>query len=414
MTVRVARILAIALVLSFAAPAAAQPEIDEEYYEELLEEDTDLDGQRGDAGDLGAERAEVDAEIGSLRVSDGELQARIDQLEIEIREQQEAYDEAMGARLEALDREAAALAEAYELEEQIAQLEELLTLRAVDAYVRPGNSSPLRLLASEDVNDLAKRYIFLEMIAEHENEVLEELAETQAQIEKEREAADAAGAEAHRLLEAADVSLSELEAAKAEQQALKAELEDRIAHAQAEADALAAAQAEIQSLISAREAEYRAAAEDRARHKDLCARFVDPVDTDGSEIDCEAIGVAPPSLAWPVAGWVSSEFGPRWGRMHEGIDIAADSGANVVASAGGEAYFVGWIGGYGNTILIDHGGGLTTLYGHLASFAISEDAVVTQGQVIGYVGNTGNSQGPHLHFETIQDGAKINPRNYLP
>ena len=414
MPLRIARILLALLALGLAAPAAAQTEIDEEYYEELLEDDTELDAQRDETTDLGAEKAELDAQIGSLRISDAELQARVDQLEIEIFEQQAAYDEAMEARLEALGREADALAEVHDLEEEIEALEELLTLRAVDAYVRPGNSSPLRLLASEDVNDLAKRYVFLEMIAEHETEVADELASSRGRIEKERDAADAAGVEARNLLEAAGVSLGELEAAKDEQQALKAELQARIAHVQAEADALAAAQAEIQALIAAREAEYRAAAEERARHKDLCARYADPVDIDGSDIDCEAIGVAPPSLGWPVAGWVSSEFGPRWGRMHEGIDIAADTGAPVVASAAGEAYFVGWIGGYGNTILIDHGGGLTTLYAHLDSFAISEGVDVGQGQTIAYVGNSGNSQGPHLHFETIQDGGKVDPRTYLP
>ncbi|MGH3081106.1 MAG: murein hydrolase activator EnvC family protein [Gaiellaceae bacterium] len=115
---------------------------------------------------------------------------------------------------------------------------------------------------------------------------------------------------------------------------------------------------------------------------------------------------------WPVGGPVVSSFGWRWGRMHEGIDIGAGYGAPIVASASGVVIFAGWMGGYGNLIIIDHGGGLATAYAHQSSFAIGGGAV-SQGQTIGYVGCTGHCYGPHLHFEVRVNGAAVDPLGYL-
>ena len=115
---------------------------------------------------------------------------------------------------------------------------------------------------------------------------------------------------------------------------------------------------------------------------------------------------------WPVGGPVVSPFGWRWGRMHEGIDIGAGYGAPIVASAAGVVIYAGWMGGYGNLIIIDHGGGLATAYAHQSSFAIGGGAV-SQGQTIGYVGCTGHCYGPHLHFEVRVNGAAVDPLGYL-
>ena len=117
-------------------------------------------------------------------------------------------------------------------------------------------------------------------------------------------------------------------------------------------------------------------------------------------------------LVWPVGGPVVSPFGMRWGRMHEGIDIAAGTGTPIVAAAAGVVISAGWMGGYGNLIVIDHGGGLATAYAHLSSFAVG-GGPVAQGQVIGYVGCTGHCFGPHLHFEVRVNGAAVDPLGYL-
>jgi len=117
-------------------------------------------------------------------------------------------------------------------------------------------------------------------------------------------------------------------------------------------------------------------------------------------------------LIWPVNGPVVSPFGWRWGRMHEGIDIAAGYGAPIAAAAAGVVIYAGWMGGYGNLIIIDHGGGLATAYAHQSSFAVGGGSV-SQGQVIGYVGCTGHCFGPHVHFEVRINGSAVDPLGYL-
>ncbi len=119
---------------------------------------------------------------------------------------------------------------------------------------------------------------------------------------------------------------------------------------------------------------------------------------------------------WPIEGTLSSGFGYRWGRMHEGIDIAAPEGTPIRAAADGTVILMqseAESGGYGNYTCIDHGGGLSTCYAHQSSFATSVGAQVGQGDLIGYVGNTGHSYGAHLHFEVRINGAPTDPLGYL-
>jgi len=118
-------------------------------------------------------------------------------------------------------------------------------------------------------------------------------------------------------------------------------------------------------------------------------------------------------LIWPVSGPVTSGFGFRWGRMHEGIDIGAASGTPIHAAAGGTVIWAGWLGGYGNLVVIDHHNSLATAYGHQSALATAVGASVSQGQVIGYVGSTGHSTGPHLHFEVRVNGSPVDPLGYL-
>jgi murein DD-endopeptidase MepM/ murein hydrolase activator NlpD len=117
-------------------------------------------------------------------------------------------------------------------------------------------------------------------------------------------------------------------------------------------------------------------------------------------------------LIWPVSGPVVSGFGMRWGRMHTGIDIAVGYGTPIQASASGNVIFAGWMGGYGNFVIVDHGGGLSTAYAHQSSIAVGGGSV-SQGQVLGYVGCTGHCFGPHLHFEVRVNGSPVDPLGYL-
>jgi len=125
-----------------------------------------------------------------------------------------------------------------------------------------------------------------------------------------------------------------------------------------------------------------------------------------------------PSL-WPVHGWVTSGFGYRlspWGegvKMHKGLDIAAVYGSSIFAPSDGTVVFAGHKGGYGNAMIIDHGYGISTLYGHTSEFFVSEGMQIKRGEKIAAVGNSGSSTGPHLHYEVHVDGIPTDPSNYI-
>lgn len=125
------------------------------------------------------------------------------------------------------------------------------------------------------------------------------------------------------------------------------------------------------------------------------------------------------AMIWPISGEITSPFGWRVhpitgdSRFHSGIDIAGDYGDPIRAAAAGTVIYAGWISGYGNAVILDNGGGVTTLYGHNQSLAVSEGQTVAQGQVISYCGSTGNSTGPHCHFEVRVNGEPVSPLSYL-
>jgi murein DD-endopeptidase MepM/ murein hydrolase activator NlpD len=162
-------------------------------------------------------------------------------------------------------------------------------------------------------------------------------------------------------------------------------------------DLSAAEEAQLEGLIRQRQAEIEA-----ARRASGVAGTQTPSN-------------APGSLSWPVSGTITSPFGWRSNPFggapdfHPGLDIAAPTGTTVTATAGGQVILAQWYGGYGNFILIDHGGGLSSGYGHLSAIYVSVGQTITRGQAIGAVGSTGRSTGPHLHFEVRLNGKPVDP-----
>ncbi len=169
------------------------------------------------------------------------------------------------------------------------------------------------------------------------------------------------------------------------------------------ADLLAAIEAEIEEI----EGEIAAFEVEQQKLKDDIARLAR---SDGNN---------PGILQWPVNGSVSSAFGYRIHpisgarKLHTGLDISAGSGTTIYAAGTGTVIWADWYGGYGKTVIVDHGGGLTTLYAHQSSLNVSVGSSVNGTSVVGYVGSTGYSTGPHLHFETREWGVPVNPMNYL-
>ena len=158
-----------------------------------------------------------------------------------------------------------------------------------------------------------------------------------------------------------------------------------------EMDALAAASARLSDQIRVAQEAARRAAEQKG----------------------QAQTSAPGRLQWPASGPVTSPFGTRWGRMHTGIDIGAAMGSSIVAAAAGTVIVAGWVDGYGNTVVVDNGGGMATLYGHQSQVDVVVGQSVTAGQQLGLVGSTGHSTGPHLHFEVRSNGTPVDPLGYL-
>lgn len=124
-------------------------------------------------------------------------------------------------------------------------------------------------------------------------------------------------------------------------------------------------------------------------------------------------GLGPLYFIWPTRGWLTSRFGMRWGRMHEGVDIATTWGHQVVAAAPGRVEFAGWYAGYGRLVILDHGRGIRTRYGHNSRLLVRPGQWVERGDVIALSGSSGSSTGPHLHFEVRQQGRPMNPLSLL-
>ena len=199
-------------------------------------------------------------------------------------------------------------------------------------------------------------------------------------------------------------------------------LEDEYARAQGYRDALAVAEEELATELAALEALLDEVTSQIDAHEGHVARL----EQESKEIELEILRRqvrevrAPGKLAWPVGGRITSPFGwrihPILGgrRLHTGIDLGSASGVPIHAAANGTVILAETWGGYGRTVVVDHGGGLSTLYAHQSSIAVSRGQEVLAGDVVGYIGCTGFCTGPHLHFEVREVGAPVDPMLYLP
>ena len=221
----------------------------------------------------------------------------------------------------------------------------------------------------------------------------------------------------------------EYEEVRLELTAKREELEEEQVELQADIDEATQLILDLEFDLENRQREYEEimAAEDAANA--VIDRLVAELEAErkAAEQAANAAGggggtaTATASFVWPVASYVyiSSRFGMRvhpitgQTRSHTGLDIASNQGTSVYAADGGKVTMAGWNGGYGNCIMIDHGNGYVTLYGHLNGFAISAGDTVSQGQTIGYVGSTGTSTGSHLHFEVLLNGSRIDPEQFF-
>jgi murein DD-endopeptidase MepM/ murein hydrolase activator NlpD len=346
------------------------------------------------------DQAEAEGALDVLETSNDDLEAAVGQLQRQVRSQEAAAGDARRAVEAAQAEVRAAVARVEESRSQIVELRSEAELRAVEAYINPGNGGDNgEIVAAENLAESARRQAFLSTITARKTDVLDRIRATEEDMRIAEGDAVAAREREERGRLRAEALLAEYEAGLVEQQRLQTALEERIADYQTEIDAFAAEDARLTTLLR----------QQATQAPVVQAAGPDTIDTPAGPVN------QPPSgsgMIWPTSGAVTSEYGPRWGRLHAGMDIAAPTGTPIYAAQSGTV--IGGCGsGYGNCILIDHGGGLVTLYAHMNSVFVSGGSV-SRGQNVGTMGCSGSCTGPHLHFETRVNGSAQNPRNYLP
>jgi murein DD-endopeptidase MepM/ murein hydrolase activator NlpD len=388
-------VLGLALALVFAAAAAGQ--------------------------DPGAEKAQVDqriaelqAEIAAAKEEEGVLTSQLGEVVTELRAAQSAVDQAQGS-LALLEAELATEQERLErltvlLREQTRRLQRLqreyrqavaiLEARVRAIYMEQPPDALSVLVSATTFSELIDSYEFANRIGLQDQRIA-------SRVEKaKRLAAEKRRATKHtQRLTAATVSV--IAARTDEARSVRDELA-------ASRDTLAAARRLKQSALrSTRETreEYLEEVEAlAAQSASLAAAIRQAQEGAGST------GSGTPSASgfiWPVNGPVVSGYGMRWGRLHEGIDISASTGTPIWAAAAGTVIYAGWLGGYGNLVVVDHGNGLATAYAHASAILVAVGQQVAQGETVSLVGSTGNSSGPHLHFEVRVNGVAVDPLLYL-
>ena len=267
-----------------------------------------------------------------------------------------------------------------------------LQQRVRDIYINGQISYVDVLFGAKDFADLMTRMDVLKRIIKHDYDLIMKVREEKATVENTRAQLEKDKAEAEVLVADAQAKKAKVEDKESEQQVL---LDQAIYDGETSErmyEEIMAASQEVANMI-------------RRSHMSSAGYSGAPAGAGG--------------MIWPISGPITSEFGwrthPIFGtaRFHSGLDIGGDYGMPIYAAASGTVIYAGWISGYGNAVIIDHGGGVTTLYGHNDSLNVSEGENVAQGQVIAMCGSTGNSTGPHCHFEVRENGEPVSPYGYL-
>ncbi|MDQ3890190.1 MAG: peptidoglycan DD-metalloendopeptidase family protein [Actinomycetota bacterium] len=307
------------------------------------------------------------------------------------------------------------------LEREHDRARRLLEHRLVDLYETADADELEVLLAVESLTDLMEKLDYFNQVGLQDRLIAAELEhlETRMQVARRRTAAtkkqvSAATAALERKLEeqrAAQAALvaeeTRLESARTDKRALLANVRDDRHEAEESVDDLVAASAQLAATLRARASASASRSSTPSSSGSSSASSSEGAGASSGEGAASSSG-----LIWPVSGPITSGFGMRWGRMHAGIDIGAPAGTPVQAAASGRVIEAGWMSGYGNLVVIDHGNGLATAYGHLSAIWVG-GGLVSQGQGIGAVGCTGSCTGDHLHFEVRVNGAPVDPLGYL-
>lgn len=370
------------------------------------------------ADDLDDQVQDLQGQIDSSRLEQENWQQVIEDVSAKLKQIQADLD-AANARLQGIrNKQAEINAQIVATQNEIVKMEAYLKTRQnvlnrrVRAIYMHGQLNYLEvILGANSFSDFANRVELLKRIIRSDYNLILEIQKQKAAIEAKKAQLEEDKRQLDALAAEAEKTQKEIAAKKAEQQkVLDAAKSNKVAAAQMEQD-LNAQLASVRNLI-----QQRLAAAEAARQAAQQAAESDNGGGGGSD-DNYVQGTG--AMSWPCSGPITSPFGyrthPIFGTtiFHAGIDIGVDYGTPIHAADSGVVVYSGWISGYGNAVIIDHGGGVSTLYGHNQSLAVSEGQSVSKGSVIAYAGSTGNSTGPHCHFEVDVNGSPVNPMGYL-
>jgi murein DD-endopeptidase MepM/ murein hydrolase activator NlpD len=336
-------------------------------------------------------QAEVAAQIDAAKATEEQLVAALTVLDQQVQGEIAKGTEAERAYKEADRRYDEVQTQLTENQREIDLINNGLRQQAIRRYVRPESAdSSMRLLQANDIDEAEQRKVLADAVAGNSGEAIERLRGARARIEDLREQASTARAEA--------------DSKRAEQQELFAAVVGEMQ-----------AQQRLQAEWNRRVGDLKSSEDDIDAQADNLERAI--ADQRGSgPMPAPAPGASSGRMIMPVSGRIGSPYGGA--RNHPGVDILSPVGTPVVAALSGRVIRVdsggGYNGGYGNLVVISHANGLETRYAHLSRTSVSVGQTVSQGQQIGAVGMTGNTSGPHLHFETYTNGARQNPSNFLP
>jgi murein DD-endopeptidase MepM/ murein hydrolase activator NlpD len=383
---------------SLAVPAAADPQ-------DRLNDIQDQREQLQDRIDRSDKRA--DTLEGSISVLDDEaatLQSRLNEVNAEI-EKLDGRISVVQSNLEmAQQRYTKLTEELLDIQEDLVTSTDSLTERAIESYKAGPGAYVEGILSSDSFAELSDRYEYYETTVEIDSDLVDEIERLNSETDARREQV---AEEKERIAEAK----LQLEKDRADRVAIQVERQQMLDQQNA--------------LIAQKEDVLRGELAKKSKLEKLDAQLQqDSQDIQALLSRTSSGGGGTPTytggqFVWPANGPMTSPYGyrthPIFGdsRLHTGIDIGAPYGSSVFAASGGRVVFAGTMSGYGNAIVVDHGGGVGTTYNHLSGFGVSTGSSVSRGQTIGSVGCTGYCTGPHLHFEVRIGGSPVDPMPYL-
>lgn len=381
--------LAFTLAVTFVAFPALDYNMGQGGSSAFADTQDEIDQKQNEVEDIKEQREEVQNSLAEVAEEVKTLQAKVDNLNAKISQKTQEIkntEDKIAKKKEDIKKKQE---EIQKKKEEIQEREEGLDQRLVVMYKNGSIGFVDVLMGSNSISEFVSNVEMIQKIYENDVEILKILEEEHKKLEEQEKQLEVEKQQLVDIQAQLKVQIEELDGQKAELKAEKSKLDQK------------------KKTLEAKDAELK--------------RDADALISQIKKLQDSQRVYEGGTFLWPVPSstYITSSFGSRlhpiyrtW-RMHTGTDIGASYGANIVAAASGKVIMSSWYGGYGNCVMIDHGSGIVTLYGHCSSRLVSAGQEVSRGQVIARVGSTGNSTGNHCHFEVRINGQYVNPMGYF-